>query len=297
MKLKVFLLYAMLCFIWGTTWAVLKISLSEGTPPIYGAGIRFLIAGIIVFIMLFIKKESIPKARSQWELILQFSIFNFTISYALNYWGAQFVYSSVASLIWAVFPMVVAIFAHYMLPEEKLTSFKWIGILIGTFGAALIVGRLDELGSGNLPIGAAALFLAVFSATLPNIRMKQNVGLVSVLQLNSVGLTIAGILLLTISWIIEPGQAMVWSATNIAALTYLIIFGTVFTWVVYIWLFEHLTMNQIAYIAFFPPMIATALGWIFLGEHLTFFALIGGVLIVSGAVMVNLNGKRSATQT
>ena len=126
--------------------------------------------------------------------------------------------------------------------------------------------------------------------------MKQNVGLVSVLQMNSFGLTIAGILLLIISSIIEPGQAMVWSATNIAALAYLIIFGTVFIWVGYIWLFKHLTMNQIAYIAFFPPMIATVLGWIFLGEHLTFFAIIGGVLIVSGALMVNLKGKRSVIQ-
>ncbi|MDP7071826.1 MAG: EamA family transporter, partial [Candidatus Marinimicrobia bacterium] len=60
---------------------------------------------------------------------------------------------------------------------------------------------------------------------------------------------------------------------------------------IYIWLFEHLTMNQIAYIAFFPPLIASVLGWIFLGEHLTFFAIIGGILTVSGAVMVNLNGK------
>ncbi|MBT3216200.1 MAG: EamA family transporter [Candidatus Marinimicrobia bacterium] len=293
MKPKIFILYAILCLVWGTTWAVLKISLAEGTPPIYGAGIRFLIAGIIVFVLLWIKKEPIPKEKAQWKLILQFSILNFTFSYALNYWGAQFVYSSVASLIWAAFPLVMAFFANFMLPNEKLTSFKWIGILIGTMGAVLIVGRLDELGSGNLPIGAAALFLAVLSATLPNIRLKQNVGLVSVLQLNSVGLTIAGIILLSISKFMEPEEIMVWSTINIAALVYLIIFGTVFTWLVYIWLFEHLSMNQIAYIAFFPPMIATVLGWVFLGEHLTFFALIGGAFIVIGAVMVNLNGKKS----
>ncbi|MDP6533259.1 MAG: DMT family transporter [Candidatus Marinimicrobia bacterium] len=291
MKPKILFLYAMLCLIWGTTWAVLKISLAEGTPPMFGAGIRFLSAGIIVFILLFLKKEPFPKSADQWKLILHFSILNFTISYALNYWGIQYVYSSVASLIWAAFPMVMALFAHFMLPEEKLTSFKWFGILIGTFGAVLIVGRIDELGTGNLPIGAAALILAVFAATLPNIRLKQNVGLVSVLQLNSIGLTIAGCLLLILSAILEPGQVMVWSAVNIAALVYLIIFGTVFIWLIYIWLFEHLTMNQIAYIAFFPPLIASVLGWIFLGEHLTFFAIIGGILTVSGAVMVNLNGK------
>lgn len=296
MKPKLLFLYALLCLIWGTTWAVLKISLSEGTPPMYGAGIRFLSAGIIVFILLFIKKEPIPKSGDQWKLILHFSILNFTFSYALNYWGAQYVYSSVASLIWAAFPMVVAFFAHFMLPEEKLNTFKWFGILIGTFGAVLIVGRIDELGTGNLPIGAAALVAAVFTATLPNIRMKQNVGLVSVLQLNSVGLTIAGLLLLILSAILEPNQAMVWSGVNIAALAYLIIFGTVFTWVVYIWLFEHLSMNQIAYIAFFPPLIASVLGWIFLGEHLTFFVIIGGILTVSGAVIVNLNGRKSVRQ-
>ena len=56
MKLKIISLYAILCVIWGTTWIVLKISLNEGTPPIFGVAIRFIIAAIILWGILFFRK-------------------------------------------------------------------------------------------------------------------------------------------------------------------------------------------------------------------------------------------------
>lgn len=274
--------------IWGTTWAVMKISLNEGTPPFYGAGMRFLLAGIIVFILLFAKKEPLPKSRAQWKMILQFSLINFTLCYALSYWATQYVFSSVASLLWASFPLGVAVLSHFKLPNEKLTRLRAGSVGLGSLGAVLIIGRLDELGAGNSLPAVMIILAAVILATFPNIRLKQNAGLVSSLQLNSIGQTLAGIIILILSALTESDLSMVWSKVNILSLAYLTVFGSLFTWLIYVWLFEHITMNQIAYIAFFPPMIATGVGWIFLGEQLTFQALAGGILIVTGAVIINL---------
>jgi probable blue pigment (indigoidine) exporter len=99
----------------------------------------------------------------------------------------------------------------------------------------------------------------------------------------------AGITLLIVSFIFETDQQMVWSNFNIFALAYLTIPGTLIAWFIYVWLFSHISMSQISYIAFFPPVLASILGWIILDEKLSILAIFGGGLVILGAVLVNLN--------
>ena len=294
MKLKIISLYAILCVIWGTTWIVLKISLNEGTPPIFGVAIRFIIAAIILWGILFFRKEKLPMSKIAWSLYLQFAIFNFVISYSLTYISTQFVFSSVSSVMWAGFPLVVALISHFILADENLTFSKIGTILIGTTGAFILLSESSGLGGNNVPLGIAGLALAVLVAAWPNVYLKKHHKVLSTVQLNVVSQTIAGILLMIISFIFEADMTMNWSHYNIFAIGYLIIFGTVITWLIYVWLFSHLTMPQISYVAFFPPVIATTLGWIFLGEVLSLSAIIGGTMIVSGAVLIHwINPSKS----
>ena len=58
MKSKSYFLYVAICLIWGTTWVIVKKSLIEGTPAIYGAGLRFFAAGIILLLISFFQKRS-----------------------------------------------------------------------------------------------------------------------------------------------------------------------------------------------------------------------------------------------
>ncbi|MBL7014358.1 MAG: DMT family transporter [Candidatus Marinimicrobia bacterium] len=287
MKLKIISLYTFLCVIWGTTWIVLKISLNEGTPPIFGVAVRFIIAAIILWLILFYRKEKLPMSKIAWSLYLQFAIFNFVISYSLTYISTQFVFSSVSSVMWAGFPLVVAFISHFMLADEKLSFQKMGTISIGTTGALILLRESSGLGGDNVPLGIAGLALAVLVAAWPNVYLKKHHKILSTVQLNVVSQTIAGILLMIISFIFEADMTMNWSPYNIFAIGYLTVFGTVITWLIYVWLFSHLTMPQISYVAFFPPVIATTLGWIFLNEVLTLSAIIGASMIVSGAVLIH----------
>lgn len=103
--------------------------------------------------------------------------------------------------------------------------------------------------------------------------------------------SIGGIFLLCIAIFTEPGQAMVWTKTNILATAYLIIFGSVITFSLYFWLFSYLSLTQITYVAFFPPIIAIFIGWIYLDEQLSFTILFGASLIIFGALFVNYQRK------
>lgn len=133
------------------------------------------------------------------------------------------------------------------------------------------------------------VILAVIVASYPSVYLKKHSNVVSSLHINAVSQLLAGTLLLLLSHFVEASQQMNWSNYNIFALAYLTIPGSLVAWFIYIWLYSHITMAQISYIAFFPPLMATVLGWVFLDESLSILAIIGAGLVILGAVLINRN--------
>jgi len=289
MKPKVLINYAILCFIWGTTWIILKKSLIDGTPPFFGSGFRFFFGGIILWGIIFYKRDFPSFKALPLQLYLQFGLLNLTICYGLTYWATQFIYSSLSALIWAGFPLCVAVFSYFMLPDEVFTKKKIISLFLGTIGALLILKEGLNFKGDQVIIGILMVVIAVIIAGYPNVYLKRYSNAVTSLHLNAVSQLIAGITLLIISFIFESDQKMVWNNFNIFALAYLTIFGSLIAWYIYFWLFPHISMSQISYIAFFPPVLASILGWIFLDEKLSILAILGGGFVIFGAVLVNLN--------
>ena len=289
MKPKVLINYAILCFIWGTTWIILKKSLIDGTPPFFGSGFRFFFGGIILWGIILYKRDFPSFKALPLQLYLQFGLLNLTICYGLTYWATQFIYSSLSALIWAGFPLCVAVFSYFMLPDEVFTKKKIISLFLGTIGALLILKEGLNFKGEQVVIGILMVVIAVIIAGYPNVYLKRYSNAVTSLHLNAVSQLIAGITLLIISFVFESDQKMVWNNFNIFALAYLTIFGSLIAWYIYFWLFPHISMSQISYIAFFPPVMASILGWILLDEKLSILAIFGGGLVIFGAVLVNLN--------
>jgi len=176
-----------------------------------------------------------------------------------------------------------------MLPNETLTLKKSISLILGSIGAALILFESINLSGENVTIGVVLVILAVIIASYPSVYLKKYDQIVSPLHINSVSQLMAGIILLSVSYFIEGNHQMIWSNYNIFALIYLTIPGSLIAWFIYIWLYSHLSMAQISYIAFFPPLMATALGWIFLDEVLTTLSIFGGLFVIFGALLINLH--------
>lgn len=288
MKIKVIIFYTMLCGIWGTTWIMIKKSLMEGTPPIYGVGLRFFLAGVILLIVTLFRKKSIPHSKNAIKIYLSFTLLNFVVGYGLTYFATQFIYSNLASILWAGFPMVIVILSHFYLRDDQLTIKKVITITVGMTGVILILSQGRALGGEHVFLGVTMIGVAVVIAAWPNVYLKKYISHIDALSMNAVCQTSAGIILLLISSIIESDQVMNWNSFNIFAMFYLTLFGTIITWMIYIWLFNHLSMTQIAYVAFPPPVIAFIIGWYFLGETLTTLSILGAVMVIGGAVIVNL---------
>lgn len=288
MKSKTYFLYVAICLIWGTTWVILKKSLIEGTPAIYGVGLRFFAAGIILLLISFFQKRPIPRSREAINIYTSFGLLNLVVGYGVTYWATQYIYSNLASILWTGFPIIIVIMSHFYLPNEKINLHKTISLVIGTTGVLLILSQGKAFGGENVIMGMSVIIVAVILAAWPNVYLKKNAKAIDTLTMNAVCQTGAGIILLTISSFLEKDQVMIWSPFNIFAMVYLTLFGSIAAWLIYVWLFKHLTMTQIAYVAFPPPVIALFLGWTFLGEALTPVAILGAILVITGAVAVNL---------
>jgi len=288
MKTKVLAAYLALCIIWGTTWFFIKISLA-GTPPFLGASLRFLLAGLILWGIVFWRREYPVWSATAIKVYLAFGVLNLAIGYSLSYWATQFIYSNLSSIIWAAFPLVLTLMAHFYLPEERLNLRKGISILLGMAGVILLMIDSGKLGGENVTAGILTIATAVVIAAWPNIYIKQHRHEIRTIPMNAVSQTLAGVLILIISFIVEKDQQMIMSFVNIGSLLYLVVFGTVIAWLIYIWLFSHISVTLISYIAFFPPIIATIIGWLVLGEKLTPVMLVGAGLVLIGIILIGIN--------
>ena len=286
MKTKIYTLYALMCILWGFTWMYLKISLQE--MPLYkGLSIRFISAGVIFWIIYFLKSEKVQLTKDLRRVYILFTLFNFSLCYYLTYWGTKFVFSNLGAILWSLLPLCVAFMAHFYLPDDKLTRRKFGGIIIGLVGSILLFYNKDLIGQGQTFLGLLAILLSVILAAWPNVHLKMQKSKINPYHLNAVGMSISGIIFLIFALIFEGQASIPLDNKNMFAIFFLTVPGTVITWGIYIWLFNHLPVTQISYTAFYPPIIASIVGWFFLDELLPLTAILGSMLIIAGGYLVS----------
>ena len=274
-----------MCLIWGLTWFFLKFSLIE-MPLFAGLSIRFLSAGIIFLSIHLIRKKKILLSRKMLFIYLQYGLINFSLCYFLTYWGAKYVFSNLGAILWSLLPLFVAGMAHFCIPNDRLNLRKALGMSIGLFGAIMLLTQGESLGTGEVTLGLFAILLSVFLAAWPNVYLKMQNEKVDSYHLNGFGMSFAGLIFSIFYFIYERGQMIPLDFNNLGAVFFLTVPGTVLTWGIYIWLFNHLPVTQISYTAFYPPIVASLVGWMFLGESLPFVAIFGSMMIIGGGYLV-----------
>lgn len=279
-----------LCLIWGSTWYFIKISLNAGVPPFYGVGLRFLFSGIIFFIYIYYKKLSIPTTPQAIKLYLSFGLLNFSLSYGMTYWATQYIYSSISSILWGLFPLFTSLMAHFMIkddPDERLNKNKIGALMMGLVGVAIMSAN-QEIDFKSQSFSAILVLISVIIiAAYPSVQYKKYNDEVGPYQMNAVCQVMTGIIMLSMSsFFKEDISVIVWNNELILSTLYLIVFGGFISWGIYFWLYQHLNVTQVTYVAIFPPIVAIFLGWVFLGEILSSQEIIGTLLILGSSVLI-----------
>ena len=288
MNKRILFPFIALCLIWGSTWYFITVSVFEyELPPIYAVGIRFLPSGLLFLLIILLRGESIPINKESVKVYLSFSLLNFSLSYGITYNEiSKGLESSISAVIWGLFPIITSIMAHFMIyhdPDERLTKNKLIALATGFIGLFII----SFSGDMDKSLGIGFLIFAIFAAAYPSVLYKKNQKAVNHYQMNAVCQIITGVVMLSLSYLVgEETHNINWNQELIMATIYLIIMGGVISWGIYFWLYQHLTITQITYVAIFPPIVAIITGWMFLNEVLTIQEIIGTILILSGSVLI-----------
>src|ERR1041385_1732125 len=169
--MKARLVWLVLCGIWGSTWLFIKLGLAD-LPPLTFAGIRFVLASLILSAMILARGVRWPRTRHDWLLIAIVGFLQFTLNYGLVFWGEQHISSGLAAVLQSTFPAFGLVLAHLYLPEERITRKKIVGVLLGFAGVAVIFSdRLTIAGKGAL-LGSIALVLSALCGSYGNVLVK-----------------------------------------------------------------------------------------------------------------------------
>ena len=118
--MKVRIVWLILCGIWGSTWLFIKLGL-EDLPPLTFAGVRFLLAALILGLLVKARGVRWPRSRHDWLLIAIVGALQFTLNYGLVFWGEQHISSGLAAVLQSTFPAFGLVIAHIYLPYEQMT--------------------------------------------------------------------------------------------------------------------------------------------------------------------------------
>ena len=262
-------------------------------PPLLAMGIRFSIAGLLLASIVSLRQGvgelRIPRAELRSSLLMGFLLLGFgigTVSIAQAY-----VPSGIVALIIAALPLWIAIFRT--ISGERLVKLSWLGLVIGFAGVALLLkpGSITPVSD----IENSKLFLFMLLVLLGNIGWALGTFLAPRFPLpkNTLVFTayemLAGGASLTLAGFIK-GESIsdFLDATSWSWLWffYLVFFGSIAAYTAYLWLVANAPVSLTATYAYVNPIIAVALGAIFLDELITSAYAIGGLIILIGVILV-----------
>ncbi|MCZ6779988.1 MAG: EamA family transporter [Acidobacteria bacterium] len=276
--------YALLCAIWGTTWAVIQIGL-ESIPPFSGAALRFAVAAVILLLLAALLGVRLGTSRRERILWLINGALSFTLTYGIVYWSEQWVPSALASVLFATYPLFMAVLAHLFLPSEPMKLLEAFGILAGFGGVAVIFSEdLSSLGGAGMPMAALVMLISPLVAAVSSVIVKRWGHGVHPFSLAGVPMAIAAGALGALALVTERNRSFTWNTTSIAAILYLAIFGSAITFTLYYWLLSHLPAKRMSLIAYVIPVVAILIG-VMRGEPLTSRLLLGSAIVITGVAL------------
>jgi putative membrane protein PagO len=287
LAVKIFLAYAALCFIWGSTWLAIRIGL-ESLTPIFSAGLRFSVASVFIYLIMKIKNISLQTDRFSLYLYLMMGFFSFVIPFGLVYWAEQFVPSGMAAVLFAVYPFWVVIFTNIRIPGESIGFYKIFGTVLGFAGIVII---FSDSFSGDLTSYLIGMFAVVLSGIMQAwiaVSIKKFGHHLHPLSMNFLPMVIAGISMVIIAFFAEDLSTIRVDQNAVLSILYLAFFGSVITFTSFYWLLKRINVVILSLIAFITPIVALILGYFFYNEVLSTRHFVGTALVLTGVFWANL---------
>lgn len=283
--IKAYLAWLTICIVWGTTYLAIRIGVAD-LPPMLFAGLRWVVAGTLMTILLSLRYYKLPKARDFFDLAVV-GILLLGIANGLVVVAEQWLPSGLTALILSTLPFWVVGIEYFLPNKPKINFFIIAGLLLGTAGVILIFARdLNIAFHFNFVIGALCLLGAVISWAAGSIYWKYKKTEVRPMMGASIQMLIAGILQTVLGLMLGEQNTFHLTQNGVLALAYLIVFGSILGYASFIYSVTKLPLSLVSTYAYINPVIAILLGWYFLDEPFTITVFIASGLILIGVALV-----------
>jgi drug/metabolite transporter (DMT)-like permease len=285
------IVWLLLCVIWGTTWYVIKVGLTD-LPPFSFAWVRFIVAGLILLAVIRLQKIPLPRARRDWALLAVTGFLQFSFNYSTVFWAEQYISSGLAAVLQATIPAFGLFTAWVHLPQESVTWRKITAILLGVVGVATIFVEQLRVESWTAFAGCVAVVAGAFAAAESNVLTKSFGSSLHPASL-LFGQMACGLLPLLLIGFFKEGSPLNfrWTLSAALAVLYLAVVGTILAFWLYYWLLKRVESTKAMTIALVTPLMAVIVGALALDERLRPRTFFGGALILGSVCLIVLRRR------
>jgi drug/metabolite transporter (DMT)-like permease len=290
---KVLLAFAIIYFVWGSTFLAIRVGVRE-VPPFLLAGMRFLVAGIALYGWMRVRGTPSPTVR-EWGGASFLAILIFVFDYGLLFWAEKRVPSGIAAVMMATIPVFMALGEIVFLGTQRLTARLGFALLVGMAGVAVLLGHSISLGGAPVDTaGACALIVAAVSWSVAA-SLSRKMPLPAAKAMSSGAQMLAGgvFLTLTAALLGEFRGFRVHAVSREAwlALADLIVAGSIVGFTAYVWLIHHESPTKVGTYAYVNPVVAVLVGYFLGGEEIGLRTIVGTALVLVSVVVITTTPK------
>lgn len=290
MSTKDWIRFSALGLIWGSSFLWIKIAVSEISPAML-VSFRALFAAIGLAVVLYISKTANLK-KEQWKSALTvfflLGLFNVALPIGLISWAEQYIESGMASILNSTVPLFTIMIAPLFLKDDQFTIPKFAGMVVGFLGVVLLFSPELGLGFNQNLAGQIAMLLAAISYAGAGVyaRVKTKEFPVQMQSFLQLFMAAAIMWIFTFAFdrpLVFPSLPLTW-----VALLWLGLLGSCAATLLFFQLLHSVGPTRTVLVTYIFPLVGVILGAIFLQEKLHWQALAGGMLVISGIVLVNI---------
>jgi drug/metabolite transporter (DMT)-like permease len=275
--------YGALCLLWGSTWIAVRV-LVRDVPPFRAAAIRFVLAAAVLGVASAAMRLPFPISTREWRNQVILGITMMALPYGAVFWAEQHINASLTALLFASFPLVVAIWSP-ILTGQTVPPRALLSIVVGFGGmAALFFQGVPYSLVGRL--SAITVLVGVVSAAWATVFAKREASTSNPLVSAGIQMAVAGVLTTAVSLTFEHGQKSHWTASSLSMLLLLAVFGSAVAFSLYYWLLRDIAAYQLGTIDLVVPLVATSEGKLLLGEYVPPLMIVAMAVVLSAVLMV-----------
>lgn len=283
----IILAFIAIYFIWGSTYLLNKIVVTE-VAPMYLASIRFTTASGLIFIIAKALKLDLNISKRQFFNNVFAGFLFLVYGNGVFVWALKYVDSGFAALQSSIQPLVVLIMMR-LIDGKTIKLSSIIGISLGFIGMYLLISQQQLTYDNHSIIGVIMIFTCVLSWSGGSLFVaRANLGSHYFVNTGYQMLS-SGILLILLSLILGETwlSPIEWSAPAQLSMGLLITFGSIIAFTSFNYLLKEVSTEKVSTSAYVNPVIALVLGWYVLDEHVTAQSIVAAIIILTGVYFIN----------